>query len=79
MSPCAVCVSQAPALFPELSGESWASWENEGLFEYLWLDDARAFAARLSLRERHALRGYSVWVLGFEDPRIWQLPGDVAH
>jgi hypothetical protein len=27
MSPCAVCVSQAPALFPELSGKSWSPCE----------------------------------------------------
>jgi spore germination protein YaaH len=36
--------------------------------------DARTFAARLPLVSQYKLRGYSVWVLGFEDPKVWELP-----
>lgn len=54
--------------------EGYAFWENEGLYEWLFLEDARAFDARLGLMRQHRLRGYSVWVLGQEDPKVWTLP-----
>jgi spore germination protein YaaH len=54
--------------------EAYAFWENDGLFEWLFLEDARAFEARLELVRQYRLRGYSVWVLGQEDPKVWSLP-----
>ncbi|MGH7475674.1 MAG: glycosyl hydrolase family 18 protein [Longimicrobiales bacterium] len=42
-----------------------------GTFEWIFLEDARSFSARLELARRHGLRGFSVWVLGNEDPAIW--------
>jgi spore germination protein YaaH len=50
-----------------------ATWEDKGLFQYLWLEDARAFAAKLELVRKYGLRGYSVWKLGDEDPKTWDL------
>jgi spore germination protein YaaH len=44
-----------------------------GTFEWIFLEDARSFRARLDLVQRHRLRGFSVWVLGVEDPAIWEL------
>jgi spore germination protein YaaH len=55
--------------------EAFAFWENDGLYEWLFLQDARAFAERLALVRQYKLRGYSVWVLGQEDPKVWSLPG----
>jgi len=55
--------------------ESYAFWENDGIYEWLFLQDARAFDERLELVRRYRLRGYSVWVLDQEDPKVWQLPG----
>ncbi len=55
--------------------EAYAFWENDGLYEWLFLQDARAFDARLALARQYKLRGYSVWVLGQEDPKVWTLPG----
>jgi spore germination protein YaaH len=52
-----------------------AEWEEAGVFEYLWLEDARAFAAKLELVSKYHLRGYSVWVLGLEDPATWDVVG----
>jgi spore germination protein YaaH len=46
-------------------------WENHGVFEHLWIEDARSFMAKLAIVKTHNLRGYSVWVLGTEDPEIW--------
>ena len=50
-----------------------ASWENAGVFEHLWLEDVRAFEAKLQLVTQYKLRGYSVWLLGLEDEAVWSL------
>jgi spore germination protein YaaH len=52
--------------------EAYAFWENDGINEFLFFVDARSFAARLGLVRQYGLRGYSVWVLGFEDPAVWR-------
>jgi len=44
-----------------------------GTFEYIFLEDARSFATKLELMKQNRLRGFSVWVLGPEDPRMWEL------
>jgi spore germination protein YaaH len=49
----------------------YAFYENAGVFEHMWLEDAAAFAAKLKLVSQYKLRGYSVWVLGMEDPATW--------
>ncbi len=51
----------------------YAMWESHGVFEHAWLEDARAFEAKLSLVKKHKLRGYSVWLLGLEDPKTWAM------
>lgn len=51
----------------------YAMWESHGVFEHAWIEDARAFEAKLELVRRHGLRGYSVWLLGMEDPRTWEI------
>ena len=55
----------------------YAMWEDHGVFEHAWLEDARAFAAKLALVRKYGLRGYSVWLLGLEDPRTWDVAGPV--
>ncbi len=49
----------------------YAFWSNQGVYEHLWIEDARAFMAKLQLVRQYKLRGYSVWVLGMEDPEAW--------
>jgi spore germination protein YaaH len=51
----------------------WAGWDEKGVFQYIWLEDARAFAAKLELVKKYGLRGYSVWKLGDEDPKTWEI------
>lgn len=54
-------------------GASLAYWAHDDVYQWLFLEDRRAFAAKLALlREHPDLRGISVWVLGAEDPAIWQ-------
>ncbi len=53
-------------------GASYARWENHGVFEYAWIEDARALAPKLKLQKRYGLRGISVWRIGQEDPGVWK-------
>lgn len=40
-----------------------------------WIEDERSFEAKLALVAQYHLRGFSVWRIGLEDPRIWnELP-----
>jgi spore germination protein YaaH len=50
---------------------SYTYFSNGGTFEWIFLEDARSFAPRVDLVEEYRLRGFSVWVLGPEDPAIW--------
>jgi spore germination protein YaaH len=54
----------------------YAMFDNGGLFEYLYLEDARSFQAKYNLVSTYHLRGFSAWVLGHEDPGIWK---QLAH
>ncbi len=50
----------------------FAFYPNEGVWEWIFLEDARSFRAKLDVVRRRGLRGYSVWVLGPEDQAMWQ-------
>ncbi|MGD2069551.1 MAG: glycosyl hydrolase family 18 protein [Gemmatimonadota bacterium] len=52
---------------------SYAYFSVEGTWEWIFLEDARSFEARLDLVRSRGLRGFSVWVLGYEDPELWGL------
>jgi spore germination protein YaaH len=52
-----------------------AMWEDHSVFEHAWIEDVRAFKDKLALVHPNKLRGYSVWLLGTEDPRIWSVVG----
>jgi spore germination protein YaaH len=54
-------------------------WERHGVFEHAWVEDARAFREKLHLVRRHGLRGYSVWLIGMEDPATWRVVGPVSR
>jgi len=52
-------------------GVAYTFFDRGGLFEWVFLEDARSFERKLQLVERYGLRGFSVWVIGYEDPKIW--------
>lgn len=54
----------------------YSFFSNAGVFEWVFLEDARSFRAKLDLVEEYRLRGFSAWVLGREDPQIWQVLGE---
>ena len=51
----------------------YSSYMVGGINEWLFLEDVRAFKAKLDLAREKKVRGFSVWVLGPEDPRIWDM------
>lgn len=61
------------ATWDEREKSPYAFWSNAGVYEHLWIEDARAFSAKLELVRKYQLRGYSVWVLGLEDPAVWSI------
>jgi spore germination protein len=63
----------APLQWDAVQGSNHARWESGGTFEYAWIEDARAFAAKLDLQQRHRLRGISAWRIGQEDPAVWDV------
>ena len=50
----------------------FAYFPNGGVYEWLFLENARSFAAKLRLMQEKKLRGFSAWVLGPEDEDIWK-------
>ncbi len=51
----------------------YAVLDNDGVFEYLYIEDAKSFAAKVELVKKYHLRGFSAWVLGYEDPAVWKV------
>lgn len=56
----------------EKQGVPFAYYANGGVYEWLFFENARSFGAKLDLMKEKKLRGFSVWVLGPEDPAIWK-------
>lgn len=57
----------------EKQGVPFAYYANGGVYEWIFYENARSFRAKLDLMKEKKLRGFSVWVLGPEDPAIWEL------
>jgi spore germination protein YaaH len=51
----------------------YASYPVGGVNDWVFLEDERSFRAKLALAREKKLRGFSVWVLGPEDERIWDV------
>lgn len=55
-------------------GVDYAYWPGpNGVFEWLFIENARSFSEKLKLVRQYHFRGFSAWVLGFEDPKIWDV------
>jgi spore germination protein len=55
------------------AGCNYTIWENDGVYEYLFIEDAQSLKLKLELLKKYQLRGISVWALGREDPATWIL------
>ncbi|HVB02336.1 MAG TPA: glycosyl hydrolase family 18 protein [Chitinophagaceae bacterium] len=49
----------------------YARWEEGGIFNWLFMEDARSFMAKFDVARQQKLLGISVWLIGMEDPGIW--------
>ena len=52
---------------------SYTHYPVGGTYEWLFLEDVRSFDAKLAFARERGLRGFSVWLIGPEDARIWSL------
>jgi spore germination protein YaaH len=68
----------AAATWDSVQMAPYAMWAEHGVFQHLWLEDARALLAKRRLAVERGLRGYSVWLLGSEDPAVWAALRDAA-
>lgn len=57
----------------------FAYWDNFGVFNWLFLEDAASWKPKLQLAKDHHVLGISVWILGTEDPHTWDVLKDMAH
>lgn len=51
----------------------YALWNHDGVFEYAFIEDKRSLEAKLKVLDEFNLRGISVWRLGQEDPKVWDI------
>ncbi len=51
--------------------ESWYYFYRDDMREWVFMPDARSFQARYDLVRQYGLEGFSSWVLGAEDPKVW--------
>ncbi len=54
---------------------AYGAYARGGTFEWVFLEDTRSFRAKLAVVDEFRLRGFSAWVLGPEDPGIWEVLG----
>jgi spore germination protein YaaH len=52
---------------------SWFYFYRDDLREWIFYTDVRTFRERYALVKERGLRGFCSWVLGTEDPGIWEL------
>ena len=57
--------------FNESLGASWLTYSYNNKQYSVWFQDGQTFQSRLDVVEQNNLRGFSAWVLGIEDPGIW--------
>ena len=63
--------NDAKKVWHEKAQVNYALWDNDGVFEYLFIEDSHSLKPKLDVFKKYKLRGISVWVLGGEDPDFW--------
>jgi spore germination protein YaaH len=51
----------------------WISYDRSGVNYTIWYEDKMSFEKKLNNIKDKGIRGFSVWVLGDEDPKVWDL------
>ena len=61
-------------------GVSYGFWQQYGVFHWVFLENVRSFQAKIDLFHAYpGLRGVSIWVLGAEDPAVWETIRETFH
>ncbi len=58
--------------FDESEGVPWLIYASNNKLYIIWFENDKSFEKKLQIIEENNLRGFSAWVLGVEDPKIWQ-------
>lgn len=58
-------------MWNEKAGCRYTFWDNDGVYEYLYIEDGASLKLKLDILGKYKLRGISVWVLGKESPDFW--------
>jgi spore germination protein YaaH len=53
-------------------GQTWVSYNYNNINYTIWAENSTSFKNKLASIKAHNLRGYSAWVLGDEDPKVWE-------
>ena len=61
-----------PDFWDDNNKGNYAIFQRHFMNEYLFVEDARSFQAKVGLARKYHLRGMSVFALGFEDPAMWE-------
>lgn len=59
--------------FNEELGVAWLDYFFKNKEYKIWFEDQKSFHAKLDIAEANNLRGFSAWLLGGEDQKIWDL------
>ncbi len=62
-----------PLLWDEDAQVPYVIFDQQGIYGFLFVENAKAFQAKLALVNQYHLRGFSAWKLSFEDPGIWDV------
>lgn len=58
--------------FDEVLQTSWMTYIYSGKQYIFWFTDKKTMQTRINLIKENNFRGFSAWLLGVEDPAIWQ-------
>ncbi|MEN9524076.1 MAG: hypothetical protein RL536_145 [Candidatus Parcubacteria bacterium] len=58
--------------FSEELGVPWISFKEYGVTYEVWYENQKSFNLKTDLINKYGLRGFSMWVMGMEDPSIWK-------
>jgi len=63
--------NNARVMWNEKAACHYTFWDNDGVYEYMYIEDAQSLKPKLDILKKYKLKGISVWVLGKEDPEFW--------
>jgi spore germination protein YaaH len=66
-----LATNKAELMWNEKAGCHYTFWDNDGVYEYMYIEDGASLKRKLDILEKYKLRGISVWVLGKEAPDFW--------